>query len=477
MRKTNAAHINWIIAATSFGFVVSQLDVTIVNVALPSMGENLHASVSGLQWVVDAYALLFASLLLSAGALGDQLGAKRVYIVGFVLFAAASLGCGLAPNVAVLIGSRAVQGIGASMLVPPSLALLTHACGDDAKLRARAVGLWTAAGGVSIAAGPVAGGFLIGWFGWRSIFLVSLPLVAIGVALTWRYVAETRNDSGGYLDLPGQALGILALIGLTGGIIEAGPRSIGDVPVLAGLGGGLLAFILFLIVEARRRNPMLPLSFFKNRTFSATVAVGTVVNLSYYGTIFVLSLYLQQARGYGVVAAGLAFLPLTATFILSNVLAGHLVGHHGPRLPMAGGFLLAACGYLLLRLLDGRTPFWLMIPGFLLIPLGMGTGVPAMTTACLGSVERKFSGTASSVLNTARQAGGAIGVADFGALVGRNHEVIIPGLHTAVSISAGLLVLAAAMSLLGIGPPESEYLTSAFRRAGRGRCGGHRPSW
>jgi DHA2 family methylenomycin A resistance protein-like MFS transporter len=398
---------------------------------------------------VDAYALLFASLLLSAGALGDQLGAKRVYLLGFVLFGVASRGCGLAPDATVLIVARGVQGLGASMLVPPSLALLAHACGDDAKLRARAVGLWTAAGGVSIAAGPVAGGFLIGWFGWRSIFLVNLPLVAIGIALTWRYVAETRNG-GRHLDLPGQGLGILALIGLTGSIIEAGQRGVADTAVLAAFAAGFAAFAAFLIVEARRRNPMLPLPFFRKRTFSATVAVGTVVNLSYYGTIFVLSLYLQQACGYGVVAAGLAFLPLTATFILSNVVAGHLVGLHGSRLPMAGGFLLAACGYLLLLPLDGRSPFWLMVPGFLLIPLGMGTGVPAMTAACLGSVERKFSGTASGVLNTARQAGGAIGVAAFGALIGRNHESIVPGLHTAVSISAGLLVLAALMSLLGI---------------------------
>jgi DHA2 family methylenomycin A resistance protein-like MFS transporter len=450
MSKTNATHINWIIVATSFGFAVSQLDVTIVNIALPSMGEKLEASVSGLQWVVDAYTLLFASLLLSAGALGDQLGARRVYVAGLVLFAAASLGCGLAPDAAVLIGARAAQGAGAAMLVPPSLALLTHACGDDMKLRARAVGLWTAAGGVSIAAGPVAGGFLIGWFGWRSIFLVNLPLVAIGIALTLKYVAETRNDGGRHLDLPGQGLGILALIGLTGAIIEAGSRGAGDRLVLAGFAVGLAAFILFLIAEARRANPMLPLTFFKSRTFSAAVAVGTEVNLSYYGTIFVLSLYLQQARGYGVLAAGLAFLPLTATFILSNIAAGHLTGHYGSRLPMAGGFLLAACGYLLLLVLDARTPFWLMVPGFLLIPLGMGTGVPAMTTVCLGSVERKFSGTASGVLNTARQAGGAIGVAAFGALVGHAHDTIVPGLHTAVAISAGLLALAALTSLLGI---------------------------
>jgi DHA2 family methylenomycin A resistance protein-like MFS transporter len=445
------APLNWIIAATSFGFVVSQLDVTIVNVALASMGESLHASVSGLQWVVDAYALLFASLLLSAGAVGDRLGAKRVYIAGFVLFVAASLGCGLAPNAAVLVVARAIQGIGASALVPPSLALLAHACGDDAKRRARAIGLWTAAGGISIAAGPVAGGFLIGWFGWRSIFLVNLPLVAVGIALTLRCVPETpRNGQGRHLDLPGQGLAILALIGLTGAIIEMGPRGWGDGLVLACFAAGLAAAVIFMLVEARSPNPMLPLSFFRNRTFSSAVAVGTLVNLSYYGTIFVLSLYLQQARGYGVIAAGMAFLPLTATFILSNIAAGALVGRFGSRLPMTGGFLVAACGYLLLRKLDGTTPYWLMVPGFLLIPLGMGTGVPAMTTALLSSVERKFSGTASGVLNTARQAGGAVGVAAFGALVGKAHEVIIPGLHTAVTISGGLLVAAAAMSLIGI---------------------------
>ncbi len=452
MTKSAApVQLNWIIAATSFGFVVSQLDVTIVNVALPNMAERLGASVSGLQWVVDAYALLFASLLLSAGALGDRLGAKHVYIGGFLLFAVASLGCGLAPNATVLIAARAVQGMGAAALVPPSLALLTHACGDDAKVRARAIGLWTAAGGISIAAGPVAGGFLIGWFGWRSIFLVNLPLVAAGIALTWRFVPETpRNGGGRHLDLIGQAFAIIALIGLTGAIIEMGPRGWDDGYVQIAFAGGGAAAIVFILVEAMRANPMLPLSFFRIRTFSAAVAVGTLVNLAYYGTIFVLSLYLQQARGYGVIAAGLAFLPLTATFILSNILAGTLVGHFGSRLPMAGGFLVAASGYLLLRLLDGATPFWLMVPGFVLIPLGMGCGVPAMTAAMLSSVERKFSGTASGVLNTARQAGGAVGVAAFGALVGRAHEAIIPGLHLAVTISGGLLILAAAISLAGI---------------------------
>ncbi len=447
----SAQPLIWIIVATSFGFVVSQLDVTIVNVALPSMGQSLKASVAGLQWVVDAYALMFASLLLSAGAVGDRLGAKRVYLAGFAVFAIASLCCGLAPNAILLVVARGMQGLGAAALVPPSLALLSHACGDHAKIRARAIGLWTAAGGISIAAGPVAGGFLIGWLGWRSIFLVNLPLVMIGIAMTVRFVPETpRNSHGRHLDLSGQALAIAALIGLSGAIIEVGPRGLGDWLVIAGFALGVVSALAFLVVEAGSRNPMLPLWFFHSLTFSATVAVGTLVNLSFYGTIFVLSLYLQQARGYSVIVAGLAFLPLTATFILSNIAAGALVGKFGSRLPMAAGFLVAALGYFLLRGLDSDTSYWQMVPGFLLIPFGMGTGVPAMTAALLSSVERQYSGTASGVLNTARQAGGAVGVAGFGAMVGRNHEAIISGLHGAVSISSALLVAAALLSLLGV---------------------------
>ncbi len=443
--------LNWIIAATSFGFVVVQLDVTIVNLGLPHIGKDLHTEVSGLQWVVDAYTLLFASLLLSAGAVGDRLGAKRVFTAGFVLFAVASLACGLAPSVGTLIAARAVQGIGAAALVPPSLALLTHACGDDQKKRASAIGLWTAAGGVSIAAGPVVGGFLIQALGWRSIFLVNLPLVALGVALTWRFVPETpHGDRGRHLDLKGQALAVLTLSSLTAAIIEIGPSGLTSGIVIGLFSLGIVGAAAFLTVEARSSSPMLPLHFFRNRTFSAATAVGTLANLSYYGVIFVLSLYLQQVKGYGVIPSGLAFLPLTATFILVNIAAGKIVGKVGSRIPMVAGFLVCGLGFWLLAGLDADTSYWRMVPGFVLIPAGMGTAVPAMTAALLASVEKKWSGTASGVLNTSRQAGGTVGVAAFGALVGQHHETIVPGLHSSVSVCAGLLLTAAVISFFGI---------------------------
>jgi DHA2 family methylenomycin A resistance protein-like MFS transporter len=441
----------WIITATSFGFAIVQLDVSIVNLGLPHIGADLDTEVAGLQWVVDAYTLLFAALLLSAGAIGDGLGAKRVFIAGFVLFAAASLACGLAPSAAVLIGARAVQGVGAAMLVPPSLALLTHACGDDHQKRAHAIGLWTAVSGAAIAVGPVLGGFLIEAFGWRSIFLVNLPLAALGIALTWHFVPETpRNGQGSHLDLIGQALAVLALLGLIAAIIESGSLGLTSPIVWALLALGIGGFAAFLAVEARTASPMLPLHFFRNRTFSTAVIAGTFLNLAYYGVIFVLSLYLQQVRHYGVILAGLAFLPLTATFIVFNINAGRVAGRIGARIPMVVGALVAAGGYLLLRLLGVDTPYWWMVPGFMMIPAGMGTAVPAMTTALLGSVERQWSGTASGVLNTTRQAGGAIGVAAFGALVGQQHERIVAGLHLAGMISGGLLIVVAAVAFAGV---------------------------
>ncbi len=458
------ARLPWIIAATSFGFVVVQLDVTIVNLALPHIGKDLRTEVAGLQWVVDAYTLLFASLLLSAGAIGDRLGAKRVFVAGFVLFATASLACGLAPDAATLIGARAVQGMGAAMLVPPSLALLTHACGDDDRRRAHAIGLWTAAGGVSIAAGPVAGGFLIAALGWRSIFLVNLPLAALGIALTWRFVPETpRNGRGRHLDLKGQALAVVALLGLTAAIIEIGPLGTASAIVWGLFALGVAAAAAFVAVEARGESPMLPLHFFRNRTFTAATVVGTFLNLSYYGVIFVLSLYLQQVRHYGVIPAGAAFLPLTATFIGVNIAAGAIVGRVGSRIPMVAGSLIGAGGFLLLRALDAETSYWWMVPGFMLIPAGMGTAVPAMTAALLGSVERHWSGTASGVLNTARQAGGTVGVAAFGAFVGQHHERIVAGLHAAVSVSGGLLILAALLSLFGVRSSDPAAAPAAAR--------------
>jgi len=444
----------WALGATSFGFAAVQLDVTIVNVALPHIGHDLHSPVAGLQWVVDAYTLAFAVLLLSAGVLGDRLGSRRAYLAGFALFMFASAACGLAGSAAQLVAARAVQGLGAALLVPNSLALLSHQCGLDHRLRARAIGWWTAAGGVSIAAGPVVGGMLLQAFGWRSIFLVNLPLCAAGIALSlWVLPEISRSTQRRAFDPLGQGCVVIAMTCLTGAVIEAGHLGWHAPLVVAGLALAALAGWLFVMVEARSPAPMLPLAFFRLPNFSAAVGFGILVNLSYYGVIFVLSLYLQQVMRYSPMQTGLAFLPLTATFIVSNLISGRVSAHYGPRLPMVTGAVICMLGFALLANLDSASSFWAMLPAFTLIPAGMGLAVPAMTGAILGSVTREWSGTASAVLNAARQMGGAIGVAAFGALVAGPAEHIASGLRIAALSSATLLLLAALTAWRGINPP------------------------
>ncbi|HEX4198078.1 MAG TPA: MFS transporter [Caulobacteraceae bacterium] len=442
--RSKSSGAGWTIAAASFGFMVVQLDVTIVNVALPAMARDLGGGTAGLQWVVDAYTLSFAVLLLSAGVLGDLFGARRLYLAGFGLFAAASAGAALAPSAGLLIAARAVQGAAAALMVPNSLVVLNFATGHDDKLRARAVGIWTAASGMSIGVGPVVGGLLLS-FGWRSIFWVNLPICLVGAALTLAFAPVTPlHPEDRRLDLPGQALAILALTGLVGGVIEARPLGLTHPLVI---GAGLLfaaAAIGFVRVERRTRAPMLPLHFFGNAGFDAAVGFGIAVNLSYYGVLFVLALYLQGAHGWSPLQAGLAILPLTLTFVVSNLVSGWLIGRFGSRLPMMIGGLIGAVGYGLLVTLDARSAFAQMLPIFLLIPFGMGLGVPAMTTAILAGVDHAWSGTASAVLNAARQAAGAMGVAIFGALAANGEAV--RGLHAAGLISAALLLLGAALA-------------------------------
>jgi DHA2 family methylenomycin A resistance protein-like MFS transporter len=458
--RTSHVPLGWVIAATSLGFVVVQLDVTAVNVALPRIGSDLHASVSVLQWIVDAYALSFAVLLLSAGSLGDRFGSKPLFMLGFALFAAASLGCGLAPSGALLIAGRAIQGIGAALLVPTSLALLNNASGHDARVRARAVGLWTAASGVSIAAGPLVGGLLLGTFGWRSIFLVNLPICVIGIAMTVRVPDTARRRDARRLDTLGQTLAIIALAGLIGAVIEARPLGLTHPLVLAGAALAVACGAGFVVAERRSTSPMVPPELFEGGHLMPLIAFGTFVNLTYYGIIFVLSLYLQQLLGYTAIRAGIAYLPLTATFIVSNVISGWLTGRSGARAPMLIGALIGALGFALLLRLTQTSTYSSMLVAFILIPAGMGLAVPAMTTATLAAVDRKWAGTASALLNTARQAGGAIGVAIFGALVGSGKEHIVAGLHTASLASTGLLLCAALLALLGVAP-AAEHKRSA----------------
>lgn len=442
-----------IVATVSVGFVVTQLDVTIVNIALARIATDLHANVARLQWIVDAYTLAFAVLMLSGGVLGDRYGARRLYAIGLVVFALASLACGLAADPVMLIAARAVQGAGAAAMLPNSLALLNEACRHDRALRARAVGFWTAAGAISIAAGPVAGGLLIAAFGWRSIFLVNLPLCAAGLAATLAWIPAPHKAPHDNvkpmrnLDVRGQLLAVAALTAFTGAVIEWRPLGFAHWAVAGGFALAAVAGLAFVSLEARTRDPMVPLAMLRDRTFSAAVLFGICVNLTYYGTVFVLALYLQHARGQTPLQAGLAFVPLTGGFLLSNIASGHVVAHCGTRRPMIVGALIAGAGYASLIAVHATTPLAFVLIAFLLIPSGMGLAVPAMTTAVLSSVEPARAGTASALLNTARQAGGAVGVAAFGALTGGAQAAqVVLGLRMEASISTAILLAAAALA-------------------------------
>jgi MFS transporter, DHA2 family, methylenomycin A resistance protein len=437
--------IGMTILAASLGFVLVQLDVSIVNIALAKIGADLGTPVAGLQWVVDAYALAFAALLLSAGALGDQIGARKGFTIGFAAFVVASLGCGLAPGPIALIVARTAQGIGAALLVPCSLALLNQAAAGDARLRATAVSLWTAAGSVAMAVGPVLGGLLVDTWGWRSIFLINIPIGIVGIFLTQLFVQESASRHHTF-DPVGQILAILTLLGLVGAVISS--ESNGFTPIVWCL--LLVAAISaagFILVESGVPAPMLPLDFFRQPTFTAATLVGLGVNFTLYGVIFVLGLYLQRIRGYSPIISGLAFLPFPIALLFSNLSAGSLSKRFNLRSLMVVGLLIGAAGYGSLHSIDAGTPYLWMLLGFIVIPLGVGLAVPAMTTALLTAVPASRSGVASGVLNSVRQAGGALGVAVYGALL---NEKGVAGVQLSFLLSAVLLTIAAIVAAAGV---------------------------
>jgi len=434
------------LAAMSLGYGVVQLDVTIVNTALNSIGSALGGGVSELQWVVSTYTIAFASFILTAGALGDRIGAKKVFMAGFTVFTAASLACALAPTSVFLIAARAVQGLGAAILVPNSLALLSHAYPDD-KERGRAVGTWAAGASLALTAGPLVGGGLIVLFGWRSIFLVNLPIGLVGLWLTWRYATDTTRTQH-ELDLPGQAAAIGLLGILAGAIIEGGRAGWSNIWVLAGFVAFAALTALFLLQERRARQPMLPLSLFAHRMFALTSGVGLLVNVAFYGLIFVLSLYFQQIDGWSPLATGLAFVPMMGAVLPVNLVAPRLTERFGAPAVIAAGALIAAAGCLALLGIARDTSYWAICAQLLAMGGGLGMLVPPLTSTLLGSVEKSRSGVAAGVLNSTRQTGSVLGVALFGSLIGQSHAFLF-GAHAALMISALLLIGAAVTIAIG----------------------------
>lgn len=432
------------------GYFLVLLDVTAVNVALPQIGSGTDAGVTGLQWVVDGYALGLAALLLAGGTIGDRRGHKRVVLIGLAVFGVASLGCGSAPDTAVLVGARVVQGVGAALLLPGTLAIITRTFTGRGE-QARAIGIWAGVGSAALAAGPLLGGGLVDTLGWRAVFLVNVPIVVVAGLVAARVVPESPVDAGSRFDRAGVVLAGLLLASVTFGIIEAGHSGLGA-RVYVAFGAAAALLVAFVAVEAATPDPMLPLGLFRRPDFATANAVAGTMNFGTLGMLFLLTLFLQSVQHRSALASGLAVLPLFLPLTLLAPAAGRATARYGPRFPMALGLGVAACGLALVPSWSAATGY-AALPGLLttLLAWGVGLGIltPAVVAAAVRSVDPERAGLASGVNNTSRQAGGAFGIAAFGAIAGTpvHRAAFVAGLHTAGAVTAALFVTAAVASV------------------------------
>ena len=440
-RRTGAA-----LVASLLGFTVITIDVSAVNIALPAIGNTLSGGITGLQWVVDAYTLMFAALMLSAGALADRAGARRAYAWGVALFTLASLGCALAPDIGVLVATRVAQGAAAAIVMPASLALIRQAY-DDARTRARAIALWTVGGSMAMAAGPVLGGLLTDSVGWRAVFVLNLPVGAVILGLLLRVERSPRRPAA--LDGGGQFTAVLALAGLAFAAIEGGHLGWTSRPVLAAAALAVGSASAFLRIEARHRQPLLPLGMLRDRRVAVPLAVGFAVNAAFYGGIFLLGLYYQQLRGMTAISAGLMFVPMSVVVTLTNLVSPRLAERIGRRPVIVAGQLVFTAAMLAMLPLAAHTPVWLVL--VLLLPLSVGgaLAVPAVTALLMDAVLGQRAGTASGLLNSFRQTGGALAVALFGGLLqGPDGGFSLPGMRLGLLAVGALLLATAALARL-----------------------------
>ncbi len=429
--------------ALCLGIFMVIIDVMIVTVALPNIATNLSGTISGLQWVVDGYTLMFTCLLLSAGTIGDRLGAKTAFIVGLALFVLTSIGCGVAPSILILTIFRLLQGMAAAFIMPTSVALI-NASYNNNKDRARAIGVWATVGGAGAACGPILGGIITSLFGWRGVFFVNIPIGIIAIILTWKYVISPAiKDSRGF-DVSGQLSAIISLAALAFGLIEAGRFGWSSSIVVGAFVLFLISTFIFLLIEYFSRDPIVPLSFFKSNIFSSTMMIGMFMNIGYYGILFSLPLYFQEIRGYSILMSGLALIPLVLFSPFSSYFSGRLVGIIGSRIPMMMGLSLGALGFLSLLILGKHTPpYTCLIFLFASIGIGLTFTMPAATIAVIQSAPTDSAGIASGLFNASRQLGSLIGVAVFGTIITTSSS-FITGMHSG-------LILAGLIYILGVG--------------------------
>ena len=454
LARLDQASGRWVLLAAVLGSGMAMLDATVVNIALPALGADLGAGFAGLQWTVNGYTLTLASLILLGGSLGDRFGRRRVFVIGTVWFAVASLLCGLAPDIELLVAARMLQGVGGALLTPGSLALI--AASFRSEDRGRAIGAWSGLGGVAGALGPFVGGALVG-ISWRLVFLINLPLAALVVLVALRHVPESRDElSNPRLDVVGAMLGAVGLAGTTYALVSYGDRGISATVGLAALAGAV-GLGTFVLVERRSSHPMLPVPVFASRQFTAANLVTFAVYGALGGVFFLLVVHLQVVGGFSPLVAGAALLPVTVCMLVLSARAGALAARIGPRWPMTLGPLVCAAGVLLLRSVGPGASYSAdVLPGAVVFGLGLALTVAPLTATALAAAPVRYAGVASGVNNAVARAAGLVAVATLPVLAGlsgddyRDPVAFRAGFRIAMAASAALLLVGSALAFATI---------------------------
>jgi EmrB/QacA subfamily drug resistance transporter len=445
----------WTLAAVAFGLFMIMLDNTVVNVALPSMQRALKIDRAELEWVVNAYALTFGVLLLSGGKLADLLGRRRIFIVGLIIFTVASLVCGLAGSAAVLIGARTVQGVGAALMNPATLSIITATF--PPRQRGTAIGIWAGVSAMALAIGPLVGGILTQKVDWSWIFFINVPIGALGIVAARLFIDESRDTSREQrLDLPGLVTSAVGLFALTYALISTNHHAWTSTLVLSLFGIAVVSLAAFVFLELHQRIPMLDLTLFRNATFAGANAVMLLVGLSMFGIFFFNSLFIQNILGYSAIQTGATFLPMTVLIILVAPWAGRFSDRIGPRWLMTAGMLFVTASLLLFAQLDAASSFWAILPGLITGGFGMALAMTPTTAAAMGSVPVDKAGVGSAVINSMRQVGGSLGIAIMGAVVATQISVavgsaafadqFVSGYHDALYVGAAITLGAAVIA-------------------------------
>ena len=450
----------------SMSVLIVSLDITIVNIALPSIGRDFHASLSGLQWTIDAYTLVLASLLMLSGSTADRLGRRRTFIVGLSIFVVGSLLCSLAPSLGALVVFRMLQAVGGSMLNPVAMSIITNTF-TDMKERAQAIGIWAAVVGVSMALGPVVGGVLVDSVGWRSIFWINIPVGVAAMVLAMRYVPESKSLVARRVDIRGQSLVIIVLVTLTFGIIQAPSYGWTSATTLGVLGVSLVAVVALILWEHRVFEPLIDMRFFRSAPFSTATLIAVTSFAALGGFLFLNTLYLQDVRGLSPVGAGLDTLPMAAMTFFIPPFSGWVVGHKGARIPLAIGGLGILAGCVVLTRVSVTTPFTLLFVAYAVFGIGFGFVNAPITSAAVSGMPRAQAGVASAIASTSRQIGSTLGVAVVGALVSSKLGMSSPHAF-AMAMRAGWWVLAGcgtAVLVLGLAGTTKWAYATATRTA------------